>query len=194
MTYFTLVRHGQTSWNLDRRIQGTTDIPLNDTGIEDARRAAGALRTTEFDAIVASPLVRAHRTAQVIAEELGLADPTLERDLQERNFGEAEGMEIDDYLARFGDWHTDVPGAETLEEVGHRALTALLALSASAREQSSPRAQQIIVVTHGGVIRSLLHSASAGTLPLEGERLANGPIHRFVAEPNGLHLLDYAAV
>jgi len=193
VTFFTLVRHGQTSWNLDRRIQGSTDIPLNETGIADARAAAEMLRTETFDAIVASPLVRAHRTAQVIAEELGLDEPLIETDLRERNFGVAEGLGVDEYLQRYGNWHTGVPESETLDVVGARAGRALLRLSARARLQTSPRAPRIIVVTHGGVIRSLLHRASGGTLPHDGESLANGSIHHFLAQPDALHIWNHPA-
>lgn len=190
MTLLTLVRHGQTDWNLERRIQGTTDIPLNDTGRADARGAAAALAGTSHDAIYSSPLVRAHETAQIIAGELGLSAPRTVHGVREREFGVGEGMLVDDYIAQYGDWHGDVPGAETMEQVRDRALDELDVIVRDARRRSSPRAESIVVVSHGGVIRALLLHASGGTLPRQGEPLRNGSVHRFVAEPGSLRLLD----
>lgn len=194
MTLLTLVRHGQTDWNLARRIQGTTDIPLNDTGRADARTAAAALAGVEYDAIYASPLLRAQETAEIIAEELGLAAPALTRGLRERTFGDGEGMLVEDYLTQWGGWTSAVPGAETLEEVRDRALDSLERIVRASRRRSAPRAESIIVVSHGGVIRSLLMHVSGGSLPREGEPLRNGSIHRFVAEPGTLRLLEAIAV
>lgn len=194
MTFLTLVRHGQTEWNLQRRIQGSTDIPLNDTGREHAADAAALLRDTTHHAIYASPLTRARQTAEIIAQDLGLGDLTLSPDMREREFGDAEGMLVTDYLAKFGDWHSDVPGAERLSEVRDRALTALDRIARTERERSAPTARSVIVVTHGGVIRALLNHASGGTLPREGEMLANGSVHRFEAAPGVLRLLQTATV
>ena len=125
MTLITLVRHGQTDWNLARRIQGNTDIPLNDTGRVDALAAAEVLATESFDAVYASPLVRAQETAQIIATRLGLPAPVTTRGVREREFGEAEGIDVADYITRYGGWHSEVPGAESLEEVRDRALDSL---------------------------------------------------------------------
>lgn len=190
MTLLTLVRHGQTDWNLERRIQGSTDIPLNETGRADARTAAAALGALRPDAIYASPLVRAHETARIIAGELGLADPALTRGLREREFGEGEGMLVADYLSRYGDWQTEVPGAETLTQVRDRALDSLERIVRASRRRSAPRAESVVVVSHGGVIRALLMHVSGGTLPREGDVLRNGSVHRFVAERGTLRLLD----
>ncbi|MFD5214787.1 histidine phosphatase family protein [Microbacterium sp. NPDC058345] len=190
MTLLTLVRHGQTDWNLERRIQGTTDIPLNDTGRADARAAAAALTGLRPDAIYASPLVRARETAHIIAGELGLAAPAITRGLREREFGDGEGMLVADYLTRYGDWNAGVPGAETLAQVRDRALDSLERIDRASRRRSAPRAESIVVVSHGGVIRALLMHVSGGTLPREGDVLRNGSVHRFVAERGTLRLLD----
>ena len=190
MTFLTLVRHGQTDWNLERRIQGSTDIPLNETGRGHAQDAAALLRDTEHHAIYASPLVRARQTADIIADALGLAEPLLTPDMREREFGDAEGMLVADFLAQYGHWQADVPGAERLVEVRDRALGALDVIARDARRRSAPSAESVIVVTHGGVIRALLDHASGGTLPREGELLGNGSVHRFEASPGILRLLQ----
>ena len=195
MTRITLIRHGQTDWNLDRRIQGTTDIPLNGTGRADARAAAALLAADgTHHAIYASPLVRAHETAQIIAGVLGLDDPVSAPDMRERTFGDGEGMLVAEYLARYENWQTTPDGAETMEAVRDRALGALDVIARESRRRSAPVAESVIVVTHGGVIRSLLHHVSGGTLPLAGEPLRNGSVHRFEASRDVLRLLEPIAV
>jgi len=194
VTLITLVRHGQTDWNLDRRIQGTTDIPLNETGRADARAAAAHLRESTHHTIYASPLLRARETAEIIAAELGLDAPMLVADIREREFGEGEGMLVPDYLQKYGDWHAPVPGAESLEEVGARALSALHRIAREARRRSAPIAESVIVVAHGGVIRSLIDHVSGGTLPRIGDVLANGSVHRFEVSPGSIRLLEQAVV
>lgn len=190
MTLITLVRHGQTDWNLARRIQGSTDIPLNETGRADALAAAELLSETTHHAIYASPLIRADETARIIADRLGLAAPSASHDMREREFGEGEGMLVQEYLERFGDWHSAPTGAESLEAVRDRALSALGVIARESRRRSAPSAESVIVVTHGGVIRSLLGHASGGTLPREGDVLRNGSLHRFEAGPDLLRLLE----
>lgn len=190
MTLLTLVRHGQTDWNLARRIQGSTDIPLNDTGRADARWAAEQLAASAHHTIYASPLLRARETAEIIAAELGLEPPVLVPDLREREFGEGEGMLVAEYLDTYGDWTTDVPGAETLDAVADRALGALDRIAQDARRRSSPFAESVIVVAHGGVIRSLIDHVSGGTLPAVGDVIRNGSVTRFEASPGSLRLLE----
>ncbi|GAA5153756.1 histidine phosphatase family protein [Microbacterium pseudoresistens] len=190
MTHITLVRHGQTDWNLARRIQGATDIPLNETGRADALAAARALESRRHHHVYASPLVRATETGSIIAAHLRLAAPSLTRGLREREFGEAEGMLVDDYLTQYGGWQSEVPGAETLDQVRDRALNSLDRIAHASRRRSSPAAESIVVVTHGGVIRALLMHASSGALPREGDVLHNGSVHRFVAERGDLRLLE----
>ena len=190
MTLLTLVRHGQTDWNLARRIQGSSDIPLNLTGEAQALTAAGLLAAGSFDAIYSSPLIRAHRTAEIIAAELGLGEPEAVPGVREREFGEGEGLLVGEYLERYGNWQTPVPGAESLAEVRERAIAALEDIARAARRRSAPIAESLLVVTHGGVIRSLLSHSSRGTIPAEGEHLLNTSVHRFVLERGVLRLLE----
>lgn len=190
MTLLTLVRHGQTDWNLARRIQGSTDIPLNETGRADARRAAEHLGSVAHHAIYTSPLIRASETAEIIAAELALEIAGVVPDIREREFGDGEGMLVGDYIEKYGDWHADVPGAESLHEVGERAIAALHRIARDARRRSAPRAESVIVLTHGGVIRAIIDHVSGGTLPRPGQVLANGSAHRFEASPGSLRLLD----
>jgi probable phosphoglycerate mutase len=194
VTFITLIRHGQTDWNLARRIQGSTDIPLNEKGRADAHRAAAHLAETPHDAIYSSPLLRAKETAEIIAAELGLELAGVVPDVREREFGEGEGMLVSDYISTYGDWHAEVPGAESLHDVGVRAIAALHAIARDSRRRSAPRAESVLVVAHGGVIRSVIDLVSGGTLPRDGEVIANGSAHRFEASPGSLRLLEETLV
>lgn len=86
-----LLRHGQTPWNVARRLQGQADIELDEIGVEQAQRAAEALARLRPAAIVSSDLSRAHRTAQAIAERTGL-EVVIDERLRERAFGTWEGL------------------------------------------------------------------------------------------------------
>lgn len=194
MTLLTLVRHGQTDWNLDRRIQGSTDIPLNETGRADARTAAANLAGTTHHAIYTSPLLRARETAEIISAELGLGAPVLVPGIREREFGDGEGMSVSEYMKTYGGWDSEVPGAETLGDVAARALQALDEIARDSRRRSTPAAESVVVVAHGGVIRSLIDHVSGGTLPRPGDQIVNGSAHRFEASPGVLRLLDQSVL
>ncbi|MDV6332774.1 histidine phosphatase family protein [Asticcacaulis sp. 201] len=94
MTFYVL-RHGQTDWNVQARLQGSTDIPLNDTGRAQAHVAADILKDQGLTRIVASPLSRALETAQIVGAACAL-EPIIDDRLIERNFGLFEGMTIDE--------------------------------------------------------------------------------------------------
>ncbi|RKT37101.1 putative phosphoglycerate mutase [Microbacterium sp. AG1240] len=198
MTILTLVRHGETDWNRDGRVQGSTDIPLNDTGRQQAREAGRALREViDADAatvVASSDLLRAAETADLIAHELGADEPRRYRGLRERAYGEAEGMTTTDFRARWGDWFTaDVPGAETWDDLRRRALETLRRTVQDARRATSPAAPALVVVAHGALIREVIRHATGGELPIPGERLPNGSAHTFLMERDRLQLLSYVA-
>jgi probable phosphoglycerate mutase len=190
VTLLTLVRHGETDWNRDRRIQGSTDIPLNDTGRAQARTAA---ETLSGDIIVSSDLSRARETAQIIAAELGLPEPRAYRELRERSYGEAEGVDAAEFIRRWGQWHSaEIPGAEPWPHLRSRALRALASVVQDARRTTAPAAASVIVVTHGALIRELLRHATGGELPPDRVRLPNGSAYTVLYERERLRLLSYA--
>jgi broad specificity phosphatase PhoE len=197
VTSLTLIRHGETDWNLARRIQGSTDIPLNDTGRQQAKDAADALRDVlDLNApvvVVASDLSRASETAEIIAAGLGLRVSRLYPDLRERGYGEAEGLDADTFLTRWGGWDADVPGAEPWPVARTRGLRGLRHVVRDARRVFAPVAASVIVVTHGAMIRELLSHATGGELPQPGERLANGSAHTMLYERERLRLLSTTA-
>lgn len=176
-----LVRHGETEWNAAHRIQGSTDIPLNETGRAQALATGRLLARRPWDAIYASPLSRAYETASIIAGEVGLAAPVAVPAIVERNYGEAEGLTGEEIDRRFPG-ETPVPGRETREEVIARVLPALLELA-----ERHP-GQSVLVVGHGGVIRSVLYS-------LDPERwhgpITNGSVHSLRYEAGSFELIAF---
>ena len=175
----TLVRHGETDWNRQKRIQGTTDIPLNETGIAQARDAAAHLSGAGYAAVYASPLSRALHTARIIAGASGLPEPRTYADLRERAFGEGDGLTDAEFGARFG---ADVPGRETRAAVVQRVLPVLEELAQ--RHAGSA----VLVVTHGAVISSLARHLTGGELPRQGEAVLNLSVNHFHHERGVLRI------
>jgi probable phosphoglycerate mutase len=157
LTTFALVRHGQTDWNAERRLQGSTDIPLNDVGRAQAREAAAVLAGQQWDAIVSSPLSRAAETAALIAAGLGLSVARHVPELTERSFGPAEGMQAGPELEALR-----IPGgfqgAESEDEAASRGLASLEALA------GEYRGGRVLVIAHGTLLRVSLSRAIGRTL------------------------------
>jgi len=157
-TEFVVVRHGETQWNLEERIQGQGDSPLTASGRAQAEAVARRLaRGERFDLLVSSDLGRAHDTARAIAAATGLPI-RLDPRLRERHFGAGEGLTYGEIGARYpGAFRSDgaidpdyaVPGGESRRAFHERVTRAFEAL---AREQPGGR---IVVVTHGGVLGTL---------------------------------------
>ncbi len=154
-----LVRHGQTTWNRERRFLGRTDVPLDDIGIAQARNLAARLARTDLAAIYSSPLRRAADTAAAVAALHGLP-VTPQDDLVELAQGELEGQEshilADRYPDFFAAWladptHARVPGGETLGECQSRGLRALRGVIGRAEAGTT-----VVVVSHQMVIASVL--------------------------------------
>ncbi|WP_420367786.1 histidine phosphatase family protein [Curtobacterium sp. L1-20] len=178
-TLLYLVRHGETDWNAQRRIQGSTDIPLNATGRRQAAETAVLLGRRRFDAVVASPLARAFETGSIIADHLGLPTPATEAGLAERSYGEAEGLTNDEVLERYP--HDDVPGRESR--------SALLARVTETLGEIAVRfdAGAVVVATHGAVIRSVVNAAAPGTVDRHDTPIRNGSVHSFRWDPEHFH-------
>jgi probable phosphoglycerate mutase len=181
MTRFFLVRHGETEWNKLRKIQGASDIPLNETGRAQAIALGEILSRHPFDLIVSSPLSRAAETAAIIAARLQMAAPVLMDDLVERNYGIAEGAngaELD-LLYPPG---TDIPGREERSAVQERVIRTLRGLALQ------HPGQDIIAVAHGGVIRSVVEYAAPG---LHKEPITNCSVHIFSHVQGTLELVAF---
>ncbi len=176
----TLIRHGQTDWNLAGRIQGSTDIPLNDTGREQAREAARALDGSAATVMYSSDLSRANETARIIADAHGWNDPHVIPPLRERFYGEAEGILTSEFLDRFGPWPTaEVPGAESKADIRVRIVAALREVVAHARANGISADTRLVAVSHGAMIAELLRALTDGKHPAPGVGIANGAAHDF---------------
>ncbi|MGG5174936.1 histidine phosphatase family protein [Pseudarthrobacter sp. J1763] len=170
-TTFALIRHGQTDWNAERRLQGSADIPLNDVGRQQALDAVAALSIYEWDVVVSSPLSRASETADLIADGLGLSVTARREALQERNYGLAEGLQAGPELEAMR-----IPGgfkeAEDAEATARRGLCALEELAADFP------GQRILVVSHGTLLRLSLGKALGQELPGIENAVLNVAHHR----------------
>lgn len=152
-----LARHGETADNRDRRFQGQKDVPLNDTGREQARALAEAARGEGLVALYTSPLSRARETAEIVGAELGL-EPRPDDRLKEVDVGDWEGRLKDDIAredpdgwAAFGrggeEWR--FPGGESLPQQQKRVIAALVDITQAGDLPA-------LVVCHRGVIRAAL--------------------------------------
>ncbi len=188
------IRHGETDWNRDRRVQGQIDVPLNDVGLAQAARLADHVRELGVEAVVTSDLLRARQTAELIA---GADVPLLlEARLREAGFGAFEGLSVEEMLDRYPEeyaaWRSDPlasrpPGGETIEELRHRAMVGLADAIAGLTED-----RRVAVVTHGGTVRALVCGMLG--LPLFGYsrlRVDNCSISRILLSDRGPMLTGF---
>ncbi|WP_439113050.1 histidine phosphatase family protein [Hydrogenophaga sp.] len=195
VTRILAVRHGETAWNRDTRIQGHTDIALNDHGRWQAQQLAQALREEPIAAFYASDLSRAHETAQAVAT-LHKRQVSTHTGLRERCFGRFEGHTWKDLETR---WPEDAlawrkrepdfapPGGESLVQLQARVVTAVTELAAR------HPGEQVLMVAHGGVLDILYRAATR--LELQAPRsweLTNTAINRLLWTPEGLSLVGWA--
>ena len=195
-TRIIAVRHGETAWNVDSRIQGQLDIGLNDTGRWQARRVGEALAGEEITAVYSSDLGRAHQTAQSIAEVAG-TDVVPDEGLRERSFGMFEGKTFDEIHQTWPEhaktWRRRIPewkppeGGESLLELRERVTRTMTELAAR------HPGEQIVVVAHGGVLDALYRLATGQEVnsPRTWE-LPNGAINRLLWTPEGLTLVGWS--
>ena len=156
MTTILLVRHAETDWNAERRVQGHSDTPLNDTGRAQARALAEELADEGIDAVYSSDLLRAHETARIVAKARGLEVMSI-RDLRERHFGRWEGLTDDEIFARFPEARNGSWGdGESREEMAGRVLQALQRIA------ETHEGGRVLVVSHGGPLRAVLAHCGDG--------------------------------
>lgn len=175
LAQIALIRHGETDWNRNRRLQGRTEIALNDTGVRQVHAAGTRLSQVEgWQAVYTSPLLRARQSAQIIAQQLNLAKVTVAEELIERFFGGAEGMPVEEANRRWPDF--EIPGAEPLKDLRERA--------GSFFERMLNTRPGAVLVAHGALIRNGLIHVTGADIP----RIANGQI--WVLGANGASVLD----
>lgn len=166
LTTFYIARHGETEWNVKRLIQGTSDSPLTEKGIQDAKKIAKELKDIKFDLIFSSDLLRAKRTAEIVALENNLTVET-NKLIQERNFGHMEGKTSNEYkkwmsafsnlteIERFS--HKSSEDIESDEEISTRLIQFIREIAIA-----NP-GKTILAISHGGIIKALLIKLGHGT-------------------------------
>jgi 2,3-bisphosphoglycerate-dependent phosphoglycerate mutase len=195
ITRITAIRHGETAWNVDTRIQGQLDIALNDKGRWQAAQAAQALASESVDAIISSDLSRAYETALAIAQPHGLTVHT-NTGLREREFGLFQGKTFAEIEAQHPEealqWRKRVPdfspqGGESLIQFRARVVQCLQQLAAQYN------GQHLVIVSHGGVL-DVLYRAATG-LELQAPRsweLSNASINRVLWSGEQFSLVGWA--
>jgi probable phosphoglycerate mutase len=193
-TRIFLLRHGQTAWNAQTRIQGQLDIPLDATGQWQAERLALALQAEGLQALYSSDLQRARQTAAPLAAATGL---TLHGDaaLRERGFGRFEGRTYAEVEALWPDealrWRSREPGfgpggGEPLQDFYARSVRAVRTLA------ERHAGQTLAVVAHGGVLDCLYREAARIELGAPRTwQVANATINRLLWTPEGFGLVGW---
>ncbi|MGW4246741.1 histidine phosphatase family protein [Nocardia sp. NPDC004722] len=167
-----LVRHGETDWNQQRRLQGRIDQPMNNTGRNQALGIATGLCGRNVHAVVVSPLVRAYETGSIIARYFDLPEPSIDERLVERCYGSGEGLTASEISQNFGTMHA-LPGLEPEDNILHRVLPSLTEIAADSAGRS------VVVATHGAVIRAVVRHISPGTADVTETPIRNGSVHSF---------------
>ena len=184
-THLGLLRHGQTDWNISFLLQGVTDIPMNQTGIEQVKLAAKAIRAKDWDVVLTSPLSRARQTAEIIASQHGFPEIVEEELLIERSFGEAEGLSHEQWRVKYSNLD-EIPGGESRTQLAKRSNLLLETIS------EKLAGKRVLAVSHGALIRTLLSIASDNELPRDGERLGNASFNVLKHNDNSWKVINYS--
>ena len=143
---FWFLRHGETDWNAQNLSQGNVDIPLNETGLAQARSAALLLRDKQIKAIISSPLSRAKVTADIVAAQLGLP-VEIDEGLREVAFGVQEGKPMSEWFVHWVDGLLTPDGGESFPSLTTRAVAAI--------NRCISRPPIVLVVAHGALFRAM---------------------------------------
>lgn len=170
-----LIRHGETEWNAEGRLQGQTDVPLNCKGIEQMRQVAKEMKRMGIgaDLIVTSPLIRARQSADIVSSVLDYKgkDVVVEPLLTERSFGVGEGKVWSELVAQYPEGicrgHEPFEGVEPLEELakrGHEAFDKIV--------NTYVGTQNIIVVAHGAILSAMVDAITNGEVEYGSGRVS----------------------
>ena len=202
MTEIWLVRHGETPWNAERRVQGWEDIDLNETGVEQARALGRYIKKLtqagqRLDAVYTSDLKRAHATAQTVAREVGLP-LNIHKGVRERHFGVLQGLVYDEMDARAPEaaaiWrardpNAELPGGESLGFFYARVVEAINEIAARHVGQC------VMVVSHGGAMDIVWRHANQVSLQAPRQApLLNASLNRLNVSPEGWSVIRWGDV
>jgi len=172
VTHLCIVRHGESRWNFERRVQGQLDPTLTELGEQQVRAVGMRLGNEPWDAIYSSDLTRARLTAAAIAERTGLT--VIERkDLRERYQGRLEGLPHHEARERFPNWDDPDIGRESAAELYERAKRVFPEIA-----NAHPN-QRIIVVSHGGIIQHFFKYLRDTGIAIDTREVTNASVTRF---------------
>lgn len=164
MPLLVLIRHGQSLWNLENRFTGWVDVPLTERGESEARSAGQLLRGMSFDVAYTSALSRAQRTLDLVLAELGAGIPAIrDQALNERHYGDLQGLNKDDLRRQYGDEQVKIwrrsydvapPNGESLKDTAARTLPFFQRCILGDVKQG----KNVLVVAHGNSNRSIVMS------------------------------------
>lgn len=191
-----VVRHAETDWNRDLRIQGQTDIQLNDMGREQALKLRPIMQQLQIESVYSSSLSRAFETAEIATQELKISIQKDDR-LRETNVGDAEGLTHDELVAKFGEqsvvkWRSyeerlldfHFVNGESKRQMMIRARQVFLDIA-----QNSNRST-IAIFSHGMVMRALTYVFGVG-LPWDLQIFSNGSVHHYIWSDENPEALIY---
>ncbi|WP_164670821.1 histidine phosphatase family protein [Virgibacillus doumboii] len=151
MTKIGFVRHGVTHWNKEGRAQGSSDIPLNEEGLSQARLLADRMKTGEWDVVYSSDLLRAKQTAEILTEKIG-AQLHLDPRLRERSGGLIEGTTEEERVQKWGpNWRELDMEFETSERIISRGISFMEEIN------KKHVGENVLIVSHGAFIKYLLN-------------------------------------
>ena len=192
MTTVIALRHGETDWNADRRVQGWAPTPLNERGREQAKSAGRHLATTDdFDRVIASDLRRTRETAELVCEAGVEPDPTLDRAWRERDFGVYQGLAYETMFEEYPEFSAHRAGESALAETPERGESLLdlreRIVDAFERLVGDTVDETLLVVTHGGPLYALLsHVTERNYLDfITGESQDNCAVNELRADDSG---------
>jgi probable phosphoglycerate mutase len=196
-TTLCLVRHGETAWNAEGRVQGQLDVPLNATGLAQARAVAAVLKNESFAAIYSSDLIRTQQTAQPVADLLK-KKIVLDEKLRERHYGAFQGMtyaeakvQIPEGYARFRarDPEYDFGSGESLRDFSDRSLVFIQEVIQKHEGRS------LLLFTHGGVLEMVYrHATGRGLSTPRDFEIPNAAINRVEIGAAGWHVESWGQI
>ncbi len=195
MALLWMIRHGETAWNAEGRVQGQTDVPLSETGHAQARAIAAALSGGRFAALYSSDLLRCLQTAQPFARSAGL-EVRIDPALRERHYGIFEAITYAEAKVRYPDDYArfrakeldyDFRGGESLRGFFERSIRCLEAIA-----RSHP-GQEVLVFTHGGVLEMAYRRANGlGLASKRDFEIPNAALNRIEASGEAWRVLAWA--
>jgi probable phosphoglycerate mutase len=196
-TRLCIVRHGETAWNAEHRVQGQLDIPLNDIGLRQAQAVGRALKGERFDVVYSSDLARARQTAAPIAALLKM-NLVLDKDLRERHYGIFERLTYAEVKVRYPEDYSRFEAhdpefafrtGESLKDFSARSIAAIAKIAGQHENQS------VLVFTHGGVLDQFYRHVTGTPLSTQrGFGIPNAGLNRVEQSAAGWQIRAWAEV